>query len=95
VNDDPPDLEDLELLGQVDPPPPGVLDAARELLWSAVAAEMLPTAPDAANTGGAKADAAHPVAAHLRSTHPGGEPAATLEAEEPVREPRRADPGAS
>ena len=90
MNDDPPNLEDLERLGQVDPPPPAVLDAARERLWSVVAAEMLPTAPDAANTGGAKADAAH-----LGSTHPGGEPAATLEAEEPVREPRRADPGVS
>jgi len=95
VNDDPPNLEDLERLGQVDPPPPAVLDAARERLWSVVAAEMLPTAPDAANPGGAKADAAHPAAAHLGGTHPGGEPAATLEAEEPVREPRRADPGAS
>jgi hypothetical protein len=44
VNDEPPDLEDLERLGQVDPPPPAVVDAARELLWSAVSAEMLITA---------------------------------------------------
>jgi len=42
VNDD---LPDLDRLGQVDPPSPGVLDAAREVLWSAVAAEMLATAP--------------------------------------------------
>ena len=30
-------------LGLVAPPDPGVLDAARELLWAAVAAEMLAT----------------------------------------------------
>jgi len=42
VNGDPPDLDRL---GRVDPPAPGVLDAAREVLWSAVAAEMLATAP--------------------------------------------------
>ncbi|HEY6296814.1 MAG TPA: hypothetical protein VIX15_14225, partial [Streptosporangiaceae bacterium] len=51
VNDDPPDLEELERLGQVDPPPPAVLDAAREVLWSAVATEMLATAPDAGHAG--------------------------------------------
>ena len=38
-----PDL--LAALGHVDPPPPGVLDAAREVLWSAVAQEMLATGP--------------------------------------------------
>lgn len=32
---------DLERLGQVTPPPPAVLDAAREMLWAEVAAEML------------------------------------------------------
>ena len=32
---------ELEALGQVAPPDPAVLDAARELLWAAVAAEML------------------------------------------------------
>ncbi len=32
----------LGRLGQVAPPDPGVLDAAREVLWAAVAAEMLP-----------------------------------------------------
>jgi hypothetical protein len=39
------DMAELERLGQVDPPLPGVLDAAREFLWSAVAAEMLAIAP--------------------------------------------------
>jgi hypothetical protein len=34
---------DLERLGQVTPPPPAVLDAAREILWAAVATEMLDT----------------------------------------------------
>jgi hypothetical protein len=44
---------ELERLGRVDPPAPGVLDAAREVLWSAVAAEMLAAAPpDAAQAGG-------------------------------------------
>jgi hypothetical protein len=32
----------LSRLGRVAPPDPGVLDAAREILWAAVAAEMLP-----------------------------------------------------
>jgi hypothetical protein len=32
----------LGRLGRVAPPDPGVLDAAREILWAAVAAEMLP-----------------------------------------------------
>jgi hypothetical protein len=32
---------ELARLGRVDPPGPGVLDAAREVLWAAVAAEML------------------------------------------------------
>ena len=32
----------LGRLGRVAPPDPGVLDAAREVLWAAVAAEMLP-----------------------------------------------------
>ena len=75
MNGDPPDLDRLDRLGRVDPPAPGVLDAAREVLWSAVAAEMLATAPPDAS-------------------HAGGEPAAGRNAEEPGREPRRADPGA-
>jgi hypothetical protein len=35
------DHPDLDRLGRVAPPAPGVLDAAREVLWAAVAAEML------------------------------------------------------
>jgi len=102
VNDD---LPDLDRLGRVDPPEPSVLDAAREVLWSAVAAEMLGTAPpDASHAGGAHAgtahagtahaDAARADAAHPDAAHAGGEPAAGRNAEEPAREPRRADPGA-
>jgi hypothetical protein len=40
-----PELAELQRLGRVDPPAPAVLDAAREVLWSAVAAEMLATDP--------------------------------------------------
>ena len=35
------DDTDLGRLGRVAPPDPGVLDAAREILWAAVAQEML------------------------------------------------------
>ncbi len=49
---DPPELERLAALGHVDPPPPGVLDAAREILWSAVAQEMLAAAPGQAAAPG-------------------------------------------
>ena len=35
----------LGALGLVEPPRPAVLEAAREALWSAVAAEMLATEP--------------------------------------------------
>lgn len=38
---------DLARLGRVEPPAPGVLDAARERLWAAVAAEMLSAEEDA------------------------------------------------
>ncbi len=79
------DTPDLERLGRVDPPAPGVLDAAREVLWSAVAAEMLTTAPpDTARADAARADAARA----------GGEPAAGRSTAEPAREPRRVDPDA-
>ena len=49
---DPPELERLAALGHVDPPPPGVLDAAREILWSAVAQEMLATGPASGHATG-------------------------------------------
>lgn len=35
----------LREFGRVDPPVPAVLEAAREALWSAVAAEVLSTGP--------------------------------------------------
>jgi len=38
---------ELTRLGQVAAPEPGVLDAARETLWAAVAAEMLSAGPPA------------------------------------------------
>jgi hypothetical protein len=53
VTEDWPDPEGagpLRALGQVEPPGPGVLDAAREALWSAVAEEMLSADP-AGGTG--------------------------------------------
>jgi hypothetical protein len=84
VNDDPPDLDRLGQLGRVDPPAPGVLDAAREVLWSAVAAEMLATAPP---------DAAHPGAAHPGAARAAGEPAVGRNAEEAPGPPRHPDPG--
>ena len=41
----------LGRLGRVAPPEPGVLDAAREVLWAAVAAEMLPGRGEDGQTG--------------------------------------------
>jgi len=41
----PGELAAVRRLGQVGPPPPAVLDAARETLWAAVAAEMLAAGP--------------------------------------------------
>jgi hypothetical protein len=48
----------LTALGHVDPPPPEVLHAARETLWSAVTQEMLATtpSPQAATPRAAAAD---------------------------------------
>jgi hypothetical protein len=37
--------ETLRALGEVEPPAPGVLQAAREALWSAVAGELLSASP--------------------------------------------------
>jgi hypothetical protein len=75
------ELERLGQLGRVDPPAPGVLDAAREVLWSAVAAEMLATAPDAVRMDAVRRDAVRPDAvrmdaARTDAAHAGGEPAA-------------------
>ncbi len=74
-----PDLDLLSALGQVDPPPAAVLDAAREALWSAVAQEMLAAAPYAS-------ESANPA----RSRH---NPAAS-ESAGPARSRRNPDPGA-
>jgi len=41
----------LDRLGRVAPPDPAVLDATREILWAAVAAEMLPEAGQAGEPG--------------------------------------------
>jgi hypothetical protein len=60
-------MDELELLGQADPPAPGVLDAAREILWSAVAAEMLATGPAPGRTAAADPDPS----AQLRREEPG------------------------
>lgn len=50
---EPDDTGLLRALGQVEPPGPGVLEAAREALWSAVAEEMLAADP-AGGTGRAR-----------------------------------------
>jgi hypothetical protein len=71
-------MTELERLGQVDPPAPGALDAAREVLWSAVAAEMLATAPHEQRR------IAEPGAEETLGQRPRAEPG----------EPRRPDPGA-
>jgi len=42
----------LDRLGRVAPPDPAVLDATREMLWAAVAAEMLPGEPGQAGHAG-------------------------------------------
>ena len=52
MNEDPEATRLLRALGHVEPPVPGVLETAREVLWSAVAAETLSLgAADEARTG--------------------------------------------
>jgi hypothetical protein len=48
----------LRALGRVEPPVPDALDAAREVLWAAMAGEMLGAGPagDAGRTGAAGTD---------------------------------------
>ena len=46
----------LDRLGRVAPPDPAVLDATREILWAAVAAEMLPGEPGQAGQAGQASD---------------------------------------
>jgi len=48
----------LRALGQVAPPAPGVLEAAREALWSAVAEEMLSAGQTGPAGGAGRARAA-------------------------------------
>jgi hypothetical protein len=62
-----PDLDLLAAIGRVDPPEPGVLDAARETLWSAVAEEMLGGTVAEARTRGTD----HHQAEHRHHEHPG------------------------
>jgi len=67
-----PDGLELEALGQVDPPDPAVLDAAREYLWAAVAAEMLSAGETTASPQTAKREAEGPRQAENRpSADPG------------------------
>jgi hypothetical protein len=49
----------LRALGRVEPPRPAVLEAAREALWSAVAAEMLTTQPPGGSRRGTAAGPEH------------------------------------
>jgi hypothetical protein len=49
----------LRALGGVEPPRPAVLEAAREALWSAVAAEMLATQPPGSSRRGRPASPEH------------------------------------
>lgn len=51
----PGELAAVRRLGQVGPPPPAVLAAARETLWAAVAAEMLASDPQPQPGPGAQA----------------------------------------
>jgi hypothetical protein len=60
----------LTALGSVEPPPPDVLDAAREALWSAITHEMLTTAPSAGQTTRTTAPSAGQTTRHL-SPEPG------------------------
>jgi len=58
----------LRALGRVEPSRPAVLEAAREALWSAVAAEMLATRPPGDSRRG---KAAGPEHEHRRRDGPG------------------------
>jgi hypothetical protein len=58
----------LRALGRVEPPRPAVLEAAREALWSAVAAEMLATQPPGSPR---RASGAVPEHKHRHQDEPG------------------------
>jgi len=83
-------LGELGELGRVDPPAASILDSAREVLWSAVAAQMLATAPPgAADAGTARADTPHSDAARA-----GGESGVGQATDDLASQPRPEDPGA-
>jgi len=83
-------LGELGELGRVDPPAASILDSAREVLWSAVAVQMLATAPPgAADAGTARADTPHADAAHA-----GGESGVGQATDDLASQPRPEDPGA-
>jgi hypothetical protein len=65
-----PDLDLLSALGQVDPPPAAVLDAAREALWSAVAHEMLAANPSAGESADPAQSRQSPAPARSRQDPP-------------------------
>jgi len=88
-------LGELGELGRVDPPAASILDSAREVLWSAVAAQMLATAPPgAADAGTARADTPHADAAHADAAHAGGESGVGQATDDLASQPRPEDPGA-
>jgi hypothetical protein len=70
VTEESPEAGPLAALGRVDPPPPAVLDAAREVLWSAVAREMLATGPASGQVTGA--DRSESAADHRADRRNGG-----------------------
>jgi hypothetical protein len=71
----------LSLLGVVSPPPPEVLDRARESLWLAVNAEMLAIPPDdAPRPARVSGDEPARIAAQVS-----GDDAARMTAQEPTR----------
>jgi len=83
-------LGELGELGRVDPPAASILDSAREVLWSAMAAVMLATAPPgAADAGTARADTPHADAAHA-----GGETGVGQATDDLASQPRPEDQGA-
>jgi len=89
------ELGELGELGRVDPPAASILDSAREVLWSAVAAQMLATAPPgAADAGTARADTPHADAAHADAAHAGGESGVGQATDDLASQPRPEDPGA-
>lgn len=61
----------LRVLGRVEPPRPAVLEAARQALWSAVAAEMLASKPPGSAGKGRAASPGRPQPQSRRQDEPG------------------------